>query len=100
MLPMSVKAKAILTFSTLVIVALSLVFAVSLIVANQKAFAANLCGSGFCERHTGISYPSPLSQFFGGDVLHHRGHWHYSHGSGHGHWYDSHHSHGHSHHSH
>ena len=74
---MSATAKTTLTFSTLVIAALSLVFAVGPIVANQKAHAANLCGSGFCEPDLGISYPSPLSHFFGGDVLYHHGihHW-------------------------
>jgi hypothetical protein len=86
MLRMSVTAKTTLTFSTLVIAALSLAVVLP-IVANQKALAANLCGSGFCEPNSGISYPSPLSHFFGGDVLHH--HWHdggsYSHGSLHHH---------------
>jgi hypothetical protein len=72
-------------FSTLVIAAITLTFAVTPIIGNQKALAANLCGSGFCEPYGGISYPSPLSHFFGGDVLHH--HWHGggSHGSFHHH---------------
>ena len=38
---------------------------------NQQALVANLCGSGFCDPGSGISYPSPHSHFFGGDVLHH-----------------------------
>ena len=42
MLSMSVAAKTTLTFSTLVIAALSLVFAVGPIVANQKAHAATV----------------------------------------------------------
>ena len=42
---MSGTEKTTIIFSMLAIVAL--VFAVTLIVANQKAFAANLCG--FCE---------------------------------------------------
>jgi hypothetical protein len=65
--------------------AIVVVFALGFIVSNQLTFAANLCGSGFCESNPGISYPSPLSHFFGGDVLHH--HWHasYSHGGFHHH---------------
>ena len=43
---MPVKQKTTLTFSALVIATLSLIFAVGPIVGNQKAFAANLCGSG------------------------------------------------------
>jgi hypothetical protein len=87
---MSGTTKTTITFNTLAIVALSLVFAVSIIVANQKALAANLCGSGFCEPDGGISYPSPVSHFFGGDVLHHGHHWHgdfgsHSHGGFHRH---------------
>jgi hypothetical protein len=91
MLPFSATAKTTLPFGTLVIAALSLVFAVGSIVANQKAYAANLCGSGFCEPDVGISYPSPLSSFFGGDVLDHGfHHWRssfgaYSHGGFHHH---------------
>jgi len=71
MLPIS---KISLTFSTLVIAAITFTFAAAPIIGNQKAFAANLCGSGFCEPNGGISYPSPFSHFFGGEVLHH--HWH------------------------
>jgi hypothetical protein len=41
---------------------------------KKQALAANLCGSGFCERGSGISYPSPLSHYFGGDVLHNHHH--------------------------
>jgi hypothetical protein len=70
------------------IAAIGVVLALGFIVSNQQTFAANLCGSGFCEPDSGISYPSPLSHFFGGDVLHH--HWHggfgsYSHGFHHHH---------------
>jgi len=87
---MSGTAETTITLSMLAIVASGLVFAVTLVVANQKVFAANLCGSGFCEPGGGISYPSPLSHFFGGDVLHHGHHWHgyfgsYSHGAHHHH---------------
>jgi hypothetical protein len=87
---MSTASKTI-TVSTLVIATLSFVLAIGPIVTSQAAFAANLCGSGFCERHTGTSYPSPLSNFFN----HHHGHWHHGHWHhGHGNWHDhSHHSH-------
>lgn len=73
------------------VAAIGVVFALGLIVSNQQTFAANLCGSGFCESNPGISYPSPLSHFFGGDVLYHGfHHWHdgfgsYSHGGFHHH---------------
>jgi hypothetical protein len=81
MLRMSVAAKKTITFSTLVIASLSIVVAVGS-VGNQKALAASLCGSGFCEPDPGISYPSPLSHFFGGDVLYHGfHHWHDGFGS-------------------
>ncbi|MGC2574216.1 MAG: hypothetical protein WA364_22100 [Candidatus Nitrosopolaris sp.] len=87
---MSTASKTI-TVSTLVIATLSFVLAIGPIVTSQAAFAANLCGSGLCERHTGTSYPSPLSNLFN----HHHGHWHHGHWHhGHGNW------HGHSHHSH
>ena len=95
MLHMSVKGKITLTFSILAVAALSIVLSVGPMAANQ-ALAANLCGSGsHTTQHTGTSYPSPLSHFFGGDVIDH-GHSHQSHG----HSYHSHHSHNHSHHSH
>jgi hypothetical protein len=87
---MSGTAKTTLTFSTLVISSLSSLLFLP-IAANQKALAANLCGSGFCESDGGISYPSPISHFFGGDVLHHGfHHWHggygfHSHGGFHHH---------------
>jgi len=73
------------------IAAIGVVFALGFIVSSQQTLAANLCGSGFCEPGGGISYPSPLSHFFGGDVLHHGfHHWHggfgsYSHGGLHHH---------------
>jgi hypothetical protein len=67
------------------LVAIALIFALGFIVNNQLTFAANLCGSGFCESNPGISYPSPLSHFFGGDVLHHHWHGSYSHGGFHHH---------------
>jgi hypothetical protein len=75
---MSVAVKRTITFGTLVIASLSIVVAVGL-VGSQKALAANLCGSGFCDPDPGISYPSPLSHFFGGDVLYHG--FHHLHGS-------------------
>jgi hypothetical protein len=74
MLHKSMVAKRTITFSTSVIVALSLFLAAGPIVANQKVFAANLCGSSLgcggasdygCDGCGGISYPSPLSNFFG-----------------------------------
>jgi hypothetical protein len=69
----------------LALAAIAVVFALDFIVSNQLTFAANLCGSGFCEQDGGISYPSPLSHFFGGDVLHHHWHGSYSHGTFHHH---------------
>jgi hypothetical protein len=65
----SVNSKTIMTFSTMAIAAVVLLFASDPILANQKALAANLCGSGLGCGGTpdyGISYPSPLSNFFGG----------------------------------
>jgi hypothetical protein len=62
------------------IVTIVVAFALDFIVGNQQTLAANLCGSGFCEPNSGISYPSPLSHFFGGDVLHWHGGFHHSHG--------------------
>ena len=71
----SYVAKRLITFSVSVIAALS----AGPIVANQKVFAANLCGSGLgcgggsnygCDGCGGISYPSPLSNFFGGEAFH------------------------------
>jgi hypothetical protein len=53
----------------LIIAALALLFVPGSIAGNQKALAANLCGSGLGCGGTpnyGISYPSPLSNFFGG----------------------------------
>ena len=79
---MSIGAKRTITFSISVIAALSLFLAAGSIVVNQKAFAANLCGSGFgcggasdygCDGCGGISYPSPLSNFFGGEAFHFHG---------------------------
>ncbi|MFZ0513706.1 MAG: hypothetical protein WAM14_19020 [Candidatus Nitrosopolaris sp.] len=65
------NSKTTMAFSTLTIAAVALVFVSCPILGNQQALAANLCGSGFCDPDTGIiSYPSPLSHFFGGDVLH------------------------------
>ena len=76
----SFVAKKTITFSVSVIAALSLFLAAGPIVVNQKAFAANLCGSGLgCGGASdygcygcggGISYPSPLSNFFGGEAFH------------------------------
>ncbi len=42
----SVNSKTIMTFSTMAIAAVVLLFASDPILANQKALAANLCGSG------------------------------------------------------
>jgi hypothetical protein len=85
MLPLSATAKRVLTFSTLVIASLSLVL-VFPIVANQKALAANLCGSGLASPDTcsgvpypGDPYPSPLSNFFDGEVFGHG--FHHFHGN-------------------
>ena len=75
----SFVAKRTITFSVSVIAALSLFLAAGPIVVNQKVFAANLCGSGLgcggvfnygCDGCGGISYPSPLSNFFGGKAFH------------------------------
>jgi hypothetical protein len=63
------------------VAAIGVVFALGFIVSIQQTFGANLCGSGFCEPDGGISYPSPLSHFFGGDVLHNGHHWHGGFGS-------------------
>jgi hypothetical protein len=77
-----------ITFSISVIAALSLFLAAGPIVANQKALAANLCGSGLgcgggsdygCDGCGVISYPSPLSNFFGGEDFH----FHHFHGGFH-----------------
>ena len=79
---MSIVSKRTITFSVSVIAALSLFLAAGPIVANQKASAANLCGSGLgcggvsnygCDSCGGISYPSPLSNFFGGNFHHFHG---------------------------
>jgi hypothetical protein len=79
MLHNSIVAKRMITFSISVIAALSLFLAAGPIVSNQKAFAANLCGSDLgcggasdygCDGCGGISYPSPLSNFFGGEAFH------------------------------
>jgi hypothetical protein len=73
--------KTTMTVGTLAIIAVILLLASVPIVGNQKALAANLAGSGLADRDTGISYPSPLSHWFGGDVLHHGFH-HFHSGSG------------------
>jgi len=70
---MSEKSKIIMMFGTIAIAAVTLVFAAGPIIGNQKALAANLAGSGLADPDQGISYPSPLSQWFGG---HHGGHYH------------------------
>jgi hypothetical protein len=67
----SAKSKTIMTFGTMVGTALMLLFAAGPIIGNQKVLAANLAGSGLADPDQGISYPSPLSHWFGGDVLHH-----------------------------
>jgi hypothetical protein len=60
------NSKTTITFSTMTIAAVLLLFAS---VGNQQTLAANLCGSGLgCggSPDYGISYPSTLSNFFGG----------------------------------
>ncbi len=54
--------KTTMTFGTLVIVAVRLLFALVPIVGNQKALSANLAGSGLADPDQGISYPSPPNQ--------------------------------------
>lgn len=79
MLHVSTTGKRTLAFSILVIASLSIVFAAGP-VEIQKTLAANLCGSGLgcgggsdygCGGCGDISYPSPLSNFFGGEVFSH-----------------------------
>jgi hypothetical protein len=77
----SAKSKTIMIFGTMAIAALMLLFAAGPIIDNQKAMAANLAGSGLADPDPGISYPSPLSHWFGGEVLHHGFH-HLHSGSG------------------
>ncbi|MGB8937053.1 MAG: hypothetical protein WCC17_18350 [Candidatus Nitrosopolaris sp.] len=63
------NSKTTMTFSSMAIAAVVLLFVSGPIVGNQQALAANLCGSGLGCGGTpdyGISYPSPLSNFFGG----------------------------------
>ena len=63
------NSKTTMTLSSMVIAAVVLLFVSGPIVGNQQALAANLCGSGLGCGGTpdyGISYPSPLSNFFGG----------------------------------
>jgi hypothetical protein len=73
----SEKSKTIMMFGTMAIAVVTLVFAAGPIIGNQKALEANLAGSGLADPGQGISYPSPLSHWFGGDVIHHHG-GHYS----------------------
>ena len=64
----SVNSETTMTFSISVIAVASL-FVPGIIVGSQNALAANLCGSGLgCggSPDYGISYPSPLSNFFDG----------------------------------
>jgi hypothetical protein len=76
------KSKTIMTFDTMVIAGVMLLFAAGPVIGNQKALAANLAGSGLADPDPGISYPSPLSHWFGGEVLHHGFHHFHSGGSG------------------
>jgi hypothetical protein len=85
----SIVSKRTITFSVSVIAALSLFLAAGPILANQKVFAANLCGSGLgcgggsnygCDGCGGISYPSPLSNFLGGFFGGEAFHFHHFHG--------------------
>ncbi|MGB6529821.1 MAG: hypothetical protein WBF33_17075 [Candidatus Nitrosopolaris sp.] len=76
--------KTTMTFGTMAIAAVVLLFASGPIVRSQQVFAANMYGNDFCDPDPGISYPSPLSHFFGGDVLHH-GDFHYYHQGGYHH---------------
>jgi hypothetical protein len=48
--------KTIMTFG-ITIATVVLLFVSIPIVVNQQALAANLAGSGFADRHPGISYP-------------------------------------------
>jgi hypothetical protein len=64
-------AKTVMTFGTMAIAVVMLLFAAGPVIGNQKALAANLAGSGLADPGQGISYPSPLSHWFGGEVLHH-----------------------------
>ena len=75
----SAKSKTIMTFGTIVGTALILFFAAGPVIDEQKVLAANLAGSGLADSDPGISYPSPLSHWFGGEVLHHG--FHHLHGS-------------------
>jgi len=70
----SVNLKTTIRSSVLVIAALALFFTTGPTLGNQKVLGANLAGSGFVGTNPGISYPSPLSHYFGGDALHHRYH--------------------------
>jgi len=71
------------------IAAIAVVFALEFIVSNQQTFGANLCGSGLgcgasdygCDGCGGISYPSPLFNFFGGEAFGHGFH-HFHHFGG------------------
>ncbi|HYA84864.1 MAG TPA: hypothetical protein VEH06_15655 [Candidatus Bathyarchaeia archaeon] len=75
------KSKTIMTFGTMAIVGAIFLCATGPVIGNQRALAANLAGSGLTDRDPGISYPSPLSHWFGGEVLHHGFH-HFHSGSG------------------
>ena len=57
----SVKSKTPVTFGTMAIAAVMLLFASGPIIGNEKALGANLAGSGLADPDPGISYPSPLS---------------------------------------
>jgi hypothetical protein len=67
------ESKTIMMFGTIAIATVMLVFAAGHIIGNQRALGANLAGSGLADPGQGSSYPSPLSHWFGGDVLHHHG---------------------------
>jgi hypothetical protein len=62
---MLAKSKITLTFGTLVIAAITLTFATAPMIGNQKAFAANLCGSGLGSPSTCSGIPQYSGSYFG-----------------------------------
>ncbi|MGC2575101.1 MAG: hypothetical protein WA364_26630 [Candidatus Nitrosopolaris sp.] len=70
-----------MTFGAVAIAGVIFLCAAGTVIGNQRALAANLAGSGLADPDPGISYPSPLSHWFGGETLHHGFH-HFHSGSG------------------